>query len=177
MKTSETIIEISKALVEFHKSCPKIIKKSKNPFFKSTYASLSDILDTVDPKLAEYGLVILQFPENNNELITRLLHTSGEFFESSYTMKPAQDTPQGIGSCITYQRRYAIGSILNLNIDDDDDGNIASKKVEITLEAVKKMYEAKKDKLTDELRLNAERIINENDKTSFEKLLTYLNKL
>ena len=41
-------------------------------------------------------------------------------------MRPSKNDPQGVGSCITYQRRYAIGAILCLNIDDDDDANIAS---------------------------------------------------
>ena len=41
-------------------------------------------------------------------------------------MRPSKNDPQGVGSCIAYQRRYAIGAILCLNIDDDDDANIAS---------------------------------------------------
>ena len=41
-------------------------------------------------------------------------------------MKPAKNDPQGLGSAITYQRRYALGAILGLNIDIDDDGNAAS---------------------------------------------------
>ena len=45
-------------------------------------------------------------------------------------MKPVKNDPQAIGSAITYQRRYSIGSILNLNIDNDDDGNKASIKTE-----------------------------------------------
>jgi hypothetical protein len=41
-------------------------------------------------------------------------------------MQPVKHSPQDAGSVITYQRRYAIGAILNLNIDEDDDGNKAS---------------------------------------------------
>ena len=126
MKHSETISEITKALVKFHKEVKKIKKESKNPFFKSSYASLSNILDNIEEPLSENGLTILQFPEKDYELITRLQHESGEYFESSYTMTPAKTDPQSIGSLITYQRRYAIGAILNLNIDEDDDGNTAS---------------------------------------------------
>jgi hypothetical protein len=62
------------------------------------------------------------------------MHTSGQWIEATYTMKPVKDTPQDKGSCITYARRYCISSILNLQIDDimsDDDGNKASGKVEV----------------------------------------------
>jgi hypothetical protein len=46
--------------------------------------------------------------------------------ESSYVMPVAkQNDPQAMGSAMTYARRYALGSILNLNIDDDDDGEKA----------------------------------------------------
>ena len=108
MKHSETISEITKALVNFHKEVKKIKKESKNPFFKSSYASLSNILDCIEEPLSSNGLTILQFPEKEFELITRLQHESGEFFESSYTMIPAKTDPQSIGSLITYQRRYAL---------------------------------------------------------------------
>jgi len=57
-----------------------------------------------------------------------IIHTSGEWIKSSYEMKPTKNDPQGLGSAITYQRRYALGAVLSLNIDDDDDGNKASEK-------------------------------------------------
>jgi hypothetical protein len=57
------------------------------------------------------------------------MHTSGEYIWSNYEMRPVKDDPQGRGSCITYQRRYALASVLGLNIDDDDDANEASKPV------------------------------------------------
>jgi hypothetical protein len=136
MKTSEQIIEIAKALSKFHISVGKIKKGSDNPFFKSKYASLPDILDTISEPLLECGLIITQHPEGEHQLTTMLIHAeSGQFFESTYSMTPTKNDPQGLGSCITYMRRYAVGSILSLNIDEDDDGNAASgkgKPVQIT---------------------------------------------
>lgn len=131
MNTSESIKEISSALVKFHASVGKIKKGSNNPFFKSKYASLSDILDIIDEPLTSNGLVIVQFPEGTNTLTTRLLHESGEWIEANYFMKPTKEDPQSFGSVITYQRRYAIGAILSLNIgtEEDDDGNKASEPV------------------------------------------------
>lgn len=127
MIQSPSIAELSKALVEFHLKAVKIKKTDVNPFFKSMYASLSTILDVVDPVLAECGLSVIQIPEAENVLTTLLVHTSGEYIGGSYVMTPKDNSPQGLGSAITYQRRYALGALLSLNIDVDDDGNSASK--------------------------------------------------
>ena len=126
MITSESIKTISEALIGFHKEVAKIPKDSSNPFFKSKYASLSAILDAIDTPLLNNGLVLVQFPSGENGLTSRLCHKSGEWMEDTYVMRPSKDDPQGRGSAMTYQRRYAIGAILSLNIDDDDDGNSAS---------------------------------------------------
>lgn len=127
MKTSESIKEISKAIIAFHAKLPKIKKEATNPFFKNKYASLSNILDVISIPLNECGLAIIQQPCGLNQLETILLHESGEFISECYEMKPAKQDPQGQGSAITYQRRYALGAILSLNIDADDDGNKSSK--------------------------------------------------
>jgi len=126
MQTSDSIKMITEALVGFHKEVAKIPKDSNNPFFKSKYASLSAILDAIDTPLLNNGLVLVQFPSGENGLTSRLCHRSGEWMEDTYVMKPSKDDPQGRGSALTYQRRYAIGAILSLNIDDDDDGNHGS---------------------------------------------------
>lgn len=126
MERSDSIKEIANALCEFQKKVGKIKKDSNNPFFKSKYASLANILDVIQSPLSECGLSITQMPTGENELETILMHISGEYISSTYSMRPSKNDPQGVGSCITYQRRYAIGAILCLNIDDDEDANIAS---------------------------------------------------
>jgi len=126
MNKSESIKEIAKALCEFHKVVGKIKKEAKNPFFKSNYASLPNILDSIQEPLSDCSLSFVQFPLGENELSTTLMHTSGEWMEASYKVKPVKSDPQALGSAITYQRRYALCAILGLNTDDDD-GNGASK--------------------------------------------------
>lgn len=126
MKTSESVTKIIEALALFQSKAPKILKNANNPFFKSKYATLGDILTLIQPILSECKLVVLQLPTTQNELITRIYHVSGEFVECNYLINPIKTDPQSLGSAITYARRYAISSILNLNIDDDDDGNAAS---------------------------------------------------
>lgn len=130
MKTSESLKNIGAALLQFNKAVDKISKSAENPFFKSSYAPLPEILEAIKNPLLDNGLVVMQFPKGQNELETLILHPeSGEWMSESYFMKPAKEDPQGYGSVITYQRRYALGAILGLNIDEDDDGNKASQPV------------------------------------------------
>jgi hypothetical protein len=126
MNKSESIKNIAGALVKFQASVSKVAKEANNPFFKKKYASLANILDTIQKPLSECGLAISQFPDGD-ALTTIIVHSeSGEWMESSYVMPVVkQNDPQAMGSAITYARRYALGSILNLNIDDDDDGEKA----------------------------------------------------
>ena len=123
MERSESIKELSKALVEFHKKVGKVIKDAKG--YNYRYATLSNILDVIQDPLNECGLSVIQLPQGDHELVTILTHISGEFISNTSRMTPKQDDPQGRGSCITYQRRYSIGAVLCINIDDDDDGAAA----------------------------------------------------
>jgi hypothetical protein len=126
METSQSIKEIGKALALFHMKVAKIPKTDTNPFFKSKYAGLPSILDAIQIPLAESNLVFTQLPDDEH-LTTLIIHyESGEFIKSSYKMSSAKSDPQSMGSAITYARRYALGAILGLNIDEDDDGNKAS---------------------------------------------------
>ena len=126
MNKSESIINIATSLLLFNKAMGKIAKTSNNPFFKSQYADLPSILDAIKEPLSDAGLVIISIPDGEG-LTTLLVHSeSGEYISANAIMKPVKNDPQSIGSAITYQRRYSIGSILNLDIDKDDDGNKAS---------------------------------------------------
>lgn len=126
MHKSNQLSELAKSMILFQVKIDSIKKDAKNPFFKSTYASLSNILDAIKEPLIESDLSILQFPTGEYGLTTLLLHKSGEYLKSEYSLKPVKDDPQGRGSAITYARRYALASILCLNIDEDDDGNTAT---------------------------------------------------
>lgn len=121
MKTSENIQELATALLTFHSKVGKIKKDAKNPFFKSNYASLSHILEEIAEPLQDAGLVITQFPDASG-LTTILLHAkSGQYMQATYEMPVAKaNDPQALGSAISYARRYAVSSILSLQIDDDD---------------------------------------------------------
>ena len=121
--TSESVAKISAALLKFNKAISVIDKSAKNPFFKSDYAPLPDILKAIKKPMEESELTINHFPVGDNRLVTRLSHSSGEFYQGLFFMKSVKDTPQDRGSVITYMMRYAVGAYLGLAIDKDDDGN------------------------------------------------------
>jgi ERF superfamily. len=125
---SAEIDKLAQALVAFQKKVGKIGKSevAKVGTYTYQYASLSSILEAIKEPLTENGLSIVQLPSGPNELMTQLNHTSGQWMRASYPMTPTDTKPQAIGSAITYQRRYAMGALLCLDIDKDDDGATAS---------------------------------------------------
>jgi len=150
MKTSESIELISAAIVAMQSESEHANFDSKNPHFKSKYASLAEVIDTVKPVLAKHGLAIVQMPafrENvGHVLCTRIIHKSGQWIEDEMRLNPIKDDPQGLGSSLTYSRRYSIPAICMIASEDDDDGNKAShgpnvtpiQAKSITMEQVKK---------------------------------------
>lgn len=128
MKKSESIKQLMTSLGKLQSECIKVTKDSTNPHFKSKYASLSAILNIIQPVLTKHNFAYTQLPEAG-KLTTLLMHTeSGEWIETEYDLNSIQQTPQAIGSAITYARRYSLTATLGLNIDDDDDGNAATHK-------------------------------------------------
>lgn len=102
------------------------VKMKSGGEYSYSYADLSDILDAVSTPLNEASLVVAQTMEMRGEswfLVTKLMHVSGEALESVYPIPhPAENSPQEIGSAITYARRYALTAILGIAAEEDDDG-------------------------------------------------------
>lgn len=130
MNRSESIATLAKALALFQSKIKNPANTADNPFFKSKYAPLNDILNLVRPLLSECGLTVIQSPGGDGERIsvtTLLLHESGEWIESDPVVTKAEKiNAQGAGSAITYLRRYSLSAILNISSEDDDDGNHVS---------------------------------------------------
>lgn len=125
MEKSQTLTRLAQAVTAFRIKVATIKKDAKNPFFNSSYATLSNILEAIQVPLEETGLTFIQMPDGDN-LITILIHDDGEFIQSVYPINPGTKTPQAVGSAITYARRYSLTAILGLNIEEDDDGNAAT---------------------------------------------------
>jgi len=128
MERSESIKEIAAALCKAQRAMGAAIKDSNNPFFNSRYADLASIIDAIKEPLSGNGLSYVQVANHiSGEVVveTILMHTSGEWILGSLAMKPTKDDPQGVGSCITYARRYGLQAMVGIPADDDD-GNAAS---------------------------------------------------
>jgi len=133
MNKSESITELNKALANFHKEVKQPMKDANNPFFKSKYVPLENVVEAIDDVAPKHGLTYSQYPvTTENGLVgisTVLLHESGEFIEfPPATTKPDKNTPQGVGSALTYMRRYSLSTVFGITSDQDDDGNEASGK-------------------------------------------------
>lgn len=131
IRTSETTTGVCKALADFQAQALHVPKNATNPFFDSRYADLFSIKTICDPVLRDNDLALTQFPgggeSGNPTLITRLIHVeTGEFMEAEAHLPLSKDDPQGLGSAITYMRRYSYCAILGIVADPDDDGNAAS---------------------------------------------------
>lgn len=129
-KKSESINKLAIALVKAQSEITSISKDSENTHFKSKYATLNNIIDETRPILAKNGLAILQMPGGDGENVimkTMILHESGEWMETEpLVMRPVKNDPQGMGSCITYARRYSYSALLSISTEEDDDGNASS---------------------------------------------------
>ena len=127
---SEQINELAAALSKAQGEFTAIPKGETNPFFKSKYAGLPDVIKVAAPILAGNGLAISQFITvdefGSDSLKTYLMHSSGQFIEHSMKMHLGKLDSQGQGSATTYARRYSYMSVLGLVADEDDDGNRAS---------------------------------------------------
>lgn len=132
MKSSEQINELATALSLAQAEFPTVAKSADNPFFKSKYANLASIIETVKPILGKYGLSVVQIPATDVErkllvMETVLLHKSGQYISGEFALPVLDWKPQGMGSTTTYAQRYSAAPMLFVASDkDDDDGNTAS---------------------------------------------------
>jgi hypothetical protein len=120
---SEAINEISAALAKAQGQIEGASKGKVNPAFKSKYADLASIWDACREPLSANGLAVLQIPNETADgmmLVTMITHSSGQWFRSSYPVRPVQATPQGLGSALTYSRRYSLMAMVGIAPEDDD---------------------------------------------------------
>lgn len=120
---SSELGELAKALVAFHGDEVSYKKSAINPHFRNKYTTLEDLVEAVTPVLQKHGLTVSQFPSGDGELTTYLIHTSGQYLSHSTKMFLAKTDPQGLGSAITYARRYSLAAVLGIAADVDDDAN------------------------------------------------------
>jgi len=129
---SESIKNISLALLWAQDKLGGVSENANNPFFHSKYADLGEHIKTIKPVFSECGLVMTQFPICGNGevgVMTMVVHPeSGEWMKST-ALLPLEDEKgnskaQTAGKIISYLRRYMQAAIANVYAGDDNDGNI-----------------------------------------------------
>ena len=121
--TTKTKTNIIKMLMEARADIEPIKKSGKNPHFGNKYATLESVIEAVTEPLAKKGFLLMHRAisnEHGKSITTELVHESGESFVSAIPLVLGKNDMQGLGSAITYARRYGIMSLLNLPAEDDD---------------------------------------------------------
>lgn len=130
MNKSESITELAKALASFHSELKQPAKDKANPFFKSKYVPLENVVEAITAIAPKFGLSFVQYPINQDNkvgIVTVLMHASGEFIETEPVFaQPAKNDAQAVGSVITYLKRYSLSAVFGITSDEDDDGNRAT---------------------------------------------------
>jgi hypothetical protein len=133
MNKSETTVALFTAISKAQAKVSHAQIDSTNPHFRNEYASLESCIGAIKPALAENGLSLVQCPdraENGDFILTSVItHASGEWISFSAPMILSKNDMQGLGSAVTYQRRYSLQALFGIG-DTDDDGNGASKPAE-----------------------------------------------
>ena len=142
MKTSEQINEIAEALAAAQAEIQNPSKSAENPFFKSRYADLAEVLSVVRPAFSRHGLSVVQMPYRSEDggigVTTMISHKSGQWMQGSLELplQVAKNVNQDAGSAITYIRRYALASAagvaqedLDSNLGENNTGKIVNLKV------------------------------------------------
>lgn len=141
MKMSESINEIATALSAAQAEIQNPSKSAENPFFKSRYADLAEVLSVVRPAFTKQHLSIVQMPytsENGQIGVTTMIsHGSGQWMqgEVALPLQVNKNVNQDAGSAITYLRRYALAAACGV-AQEDTDGNLGKSKGENTGEVV-----------------------------------------
>jgi hypothetical protein len=121
---SQEIDKIIEALSKAQGAIDVAVYDATNPHFKNKYATYEALRKVCLTPLSSNGLSIthhLLIEENKRVMVTQLSHVSGQWMRSFLYLPQEKETPQGIGSSITYAKRYSLGALLALSSDEDDD--------------------------------------------------------
>jgi len=126
-QSSDNVNELFTALAKAQGAMGAAKKDANNPFFKSKYADLHSCWEAIRKPFADNALSIMQLPSKGNTVIltTVLGHASGQWMSNVVELRPVKTDPQGIGSAMTYARRYGLMAIAGI-APEEDDGNGAS---------------------------------------------------
>ncbi len=157
MLKSDNIDELATALSKVQAKLAGAKMDGSNPFFKSKYATLLSVWEASRKPLTDNGLSVVQtcsVGESEGLIVdTTLLHSSGQWISGELAIKPTKNDPQGVGSAITYARRYGLAAIIGICPEDDDAESAMERKPaakvpdsKTTPAQLKKIYAVAKEK-------------------------------
>lgn len=162
--------KIFQAFIAAQKEFGPALKTSTNPHFRSRYADLSACVEAVIDALNSNGLGLVQVThpcESGVSVETVLVHESGQTMTSGVLHVPAsKQDAQGYGSALTYARRYSLMAICGI-APEDDDGNKASKPIEVKAKDIKVERVSVVNKATGEVT----EVLNTTKKSRIEKTI------
>ena len=123
MNKSDSIKELATALAKAQAEIENASKNSQNPHFRSKYADLAEVLNTVRPVFSKHGISLIQAPSYESGIAsveTMLAHASGEWMSGTCSAPVSKQDAQGVGSAITYLRRYSLAAFAGIAQEDDD---------------------------------------------------------
>lgn len=134
MKSSESITNISAAIIQVQGNVKTVVKDGINPFFQrngkgTPYATLDAIIEALRDLLLKNKLSVIFAPAKHEDgliLVARVQHESGEYFENILPLMIQKNDMQGFLASVTYAKRIALGAFFNLATEVDDDGNKAA---------------------------------------------------
>jgi len=131
METSTEIGTLAAALSKTQGMMKAAQLDGTNPFFNSRYSTLASVIEASRQPLAANELAIVQGVSTEGDPIvvkvcTMLIHSSNQWIKETLVVRPAKVGIHELASAITYARRIAMGSLLAIYADDDDDGNLAA---------------------------------------------------
>lgn len=128
VRRSHELDQIAGAIAKAQGSAKHPVKNQENTHFKNSYADLSAVIDS-GRVLNDNGVAIIPTTAHDEKALTHtllLVHESGQWIESDLAIPLSKADAQGVGSALTYARRYHLSMMLNVASETDDDGNAAA---------------------------------------------------
>lgn len=152
IEQSAEIADLATALAKAQGEMVGARKDAANPFFKSKYADLESVWTACRAALTSNGLSVAQ-PVSSDDIgvivTTQLMHVSGQWMRSSLRLVPVKSDPQGIGSAISYGRRYTLAAMVGVYQSDDDGEEAAGRGAQAANSNARPLSAPKREPLPD----------------------------
>ena len=139
MKSTDTLIN---ALVKAQQEIDHVVQDANNPFFKSDYASLKEVIDSVKKPLNSNGILLQQVSHDceNGVCVETVFHGhGGSLSTGKVTIPAAKQDPQAYGSALSYAKRYSLlmaCGVATRKEDDDGEGAMQRNKPKVISKTV-----------------------------------------